>query len=162
MRVSDRRRLYPSIGFLYPEGTAALTDVGNETGLGDALDPYPVYKNIWAVHTSQGVEMKSIDDAFYERDVRMLELAFESQMHFGNALYEFGYACYFVLNILWTDIFICAMYGRLILGCFYAYVKLKEQEIRNIVWISECLVQRQKDAINNFIPLFSENAPWRQ
>jgi V-type H+-transporting ATPase subunit d len=43
-------------------------------------------------------------------------------------------------------------------ACFYAYVKLKEQEVRNLVWICECIVQNQRDAINNF---FSDSAPWR-
>jgi V-type H+-transporting ATPase subunit d len=47
------------------------------------------------------------------------------------------------------------------LGVFYAYVKLKEQEIRNLVWISECILQRRKDQINNFIPVFSKNSQWR-
>ncbi|CAH0490366.1 unnamed protein product [Peronospora farinosa] len=128
MRISDRKPLYPSIGSLYPDATALLAEAGDESALGSALDSFPAYRKIWEVHQSEGVDSKSIDDAFYERDVQMAELAFQSQMHFA---------------------------------CFYAYVKLKEQEVRNLVWICECIVQNQRDAINNFIPIFSDSAPWR-
>jgi V-type H+-transporting ATPase subunit d len=128
MRESDRKRLYPAVGHLYPVGTALLADVQDEDELGRALSLFPQYAALWNyAHTGSGD--KSIDDGFYERDVQMLELAFESQMHFA---------------------------------CFYAYVKLKEQEIRNLVWISECILQQQKDEINKFVPVFSFHSPWRQ
>lgn len=126
MRISDRKRLYPSVGHLYPAGTNMLADVSNEDDLGRVLELFPQYSGIWNIHA--GANDKSIDDAFYERDVQMLELAFEGQMHFG---------------------------------VFYAYVKLKEQEIRNLVWITECVLQQQKDEIEKFVPVFSFHAPWR-
>jgi len=126
MRSSDRKRLYPAVGHLYPTGTSMLTDVSSEEELGRVLELFPQYSSIWNIHASGG--NKSIDDAFYERDVESLELAFEGQMHFAS---------------------------------FYAYVKLKEQEIRNLVWITECILQAQKDEINKFVPVFSHHAPWR-
>ena len=44
----------------------------------------------------------------------------------------------------------------------YVYANPKrEQEIRNLVWISECIVQRQRDEISKYVPLFSENASWK-
>jgi len=104
-----------------------LVDVADEEELGRVLELFPQYAAVWNLHLHGGD--KSIDDIFYERDVQMLELAFESQMHFA---------------------------------VFYAYVKLKEQEIRNLVWISECILQQQKDEINKFVPVFSFHAPWRE
>ncbi len=83
MRGSDRHRLYPAIGTLYPECSSKFTDVTDDMQLAAALEPYPVYREIWAMHVNESFHDKSIDDAFFERDAEMLELAFEGQMHFG-------------------------------------------------------------------------------
>eukprot|EP00753_Platysulcus_tardus_P008339 PLAT15903.1.p2 GENE.PLAT15903.1~~PLAT15903.1.p2 ORF type:complete len:394 (-),score=208.31 PLAT15903.1:129-1310(-) len=121
----DRKALFPSIGFLYPGGTDKLSRVDDEGSLGLALAPYVAYSKIWDLHMRGE---KSIDDAFYEREVRLCELAFSGQHHYA---------------------------------CFYAYVRLREQEIRNIVWICECIMMGRKDRIDKYLPIFSPTAPWR-
>mmetsp|Transcript_19839 Transcript_19839/g.39688 ORF Transcript_19839/g.39688 Transcript_19839/m.39688 type:complete len:384 (-) Transcript_19839:22-1173(-) len=129
MRTSERSQLYPSIGYLYPEGTANLADCDSETSLGNVLAKYPPYATIWQVHVNEEQDQKFITGAFYDAEVQQLELAFEGQCHYA---------------------------------CFYAYVKLKEQEARNLVYILACVVQGMREKIHNFTPVFSSNAPWRQ
>lgn len=128
MRDTERKKLYPSIGELYPAGTELLSKADDDVKLGQSVSSFPQYHAIFEKFLNSSPEEFSIDDEFYKREVKMYEMAFESQMHFG---------------------------------CIYAYVKLKEQEIRNLVWISECILQRRKDQISNFIPVFSSTSEWR-
>lgn len=36
-------------------------------------------------------------------------------------------------------------------GVFFAYMRLREQEIRNLMWVSECVAQNQKSRVHDSV-----------
>lgn len=47
--------------------------------------------------------------------------------------------------------------GQSHFAIFYAFVKLKEQECRNLEWISECVLQGRKDQIDKIVKIFDSD-----
>ena len=77
-----RQSLLPSIGFLYPEGIEPLNACEDVEALGRALEPYWVYRRVYATAIQE--EQMTVDDAFYLNEVRLLENGFDSQFHLGE------------------------------------------------------------------------------
>merc|ERR1712087_367382 len=126
-----RNELWPSFGYLYPEGTTKLSEAYNESTVQLALSPYAKYlglfdtvKSYYASEADQGGAKghQSMEDLVFKENGNMYEMAFEQQYHFG---------------------------------IFYAWVKLREQEIRNIRWIADMIILQTKDHIDDtIVPIF--------
>lgn len=127
--LQERNTLYPNFGYLYPEGTTALRKAWSDSTVRSAIEPYQQYLKLYdEVKTFYDKESggdrgyKSIEDLIYEENVKMYEMAFEQQYHYG---------------------------------VFFAWIKLREQEIRNIRWICNMIVLNTKDHIDDTIkPIF--------
>jgi len=118
LEKDQRQKLYPSLGLLYPDGVDKLTNADDNDQVRGAVEYVSMYRQLF--NETQYSEDKSLEDAFFEYEVKLNIQSFDQQ---------FGYQV------------------------FYSYFKLKEQEIRNIVWIAECILQDQKSEINQYIPI---------
>jgi len=114
----ERQQLFCSFGSLYPDAIHQFKKVNDEPGLIQILDKYAFWRDVIASakRAQQEYSGTLLADAVQveleKREIKLLELAFEQQSHFG---------------------------------CFYAYVKLKEQERKNVYWISECIILNKPD-----------------
>ena len=119
-RESGRRALCPNIGYLYPDYEQQLNKVYDLLTLRQAVESFPLYKSMLlrVPDPNNDKEMKSAD--MKTLDDMMYEIGvFKYSMAFDQ---QFHYAV------------------------FYAYLKLKEQEIRNVVWLSEMVnIGKAKD-----------------
>ncbi|KAL7273928.1 H(+)-transporting V0 sector ATPase subunit d [Rhizina undulata] len=123
----DRKKLYPNFGRLFPEGTAMLSRADDVEGVRAAVEGVSDYKAFFEQGMGQG------GGTFSGNQPKSLEdLFYQREMEIAKGAFtqQFTYAVVF------------------------AWVKLREQEIRNITWIAECIAQNQKERIGNYISVF--------
>ncbi|KAF9242593.1 ATPase V0 complex subunit D [Melanogaster broomeanus] len=125
----QRARLYPAIGRLFPEGNNVLAKADDIDQVRQVCDNISEYRSFFEGSTSaQG----------------------------SNDVGELGIAAQLEDRFFRMEVFLNkqAFLQQFQYGVFYSYVKLKEQEIRNVTWIAECIAQDARDRIQDFIPIF--------
>jgi V-type H+-transporting ATPase subunit d len=116
----ERQKVIPSFGYLYPEITSQMVKANSFDMLKEALHPYPVYYNL----VKDVPDPKKYDDFQLQGGLKTLDdVMFEESIKRFSIAFEqqFHYAC------------------------FYAYIKIKEQEIKNIIWLAE-MISLDKDS----------------
>lgn len=129
----QRKNLYPDFGKLYPEGMLMLSRADDVEGVSLAVSGVGDYKRFFdevGLNQSGGVGNMSGGSGGESKSLE--DLFYQKEMELSK--------------LVFTQQFTHAV--------IYAWVKLREQEIRNITWIAECIAQNQKDRIGNYISVF--------
>ncbi|POS72564.1 vacuolar ATP synthase subunit d [Diaporthe helianthi] len=131
---ADRKKLYPNFGLLYPEGTLMLSRADDFEGVRLAVEGVHDYKTFFdAAGLGGGPAGPGNMGGGSGSDGRSLEdMFYQKEMEISKEAFTRQFS----------------------FGIVYAWLKLREQEIRNITWIAECIAQNQKERIGNYISVF--------
>lgn len=125
LSTEDKLKMLPNIGLLSSNENIKhqLASINDLENLQVLISSIGIYKDIFNESTANSNDEngKSLEDFFYEYEMRLNKDAFTQQFTFSTV---------------------------------WAYIKSKEQEIRNITWICECIAQNQRDKINNYISVY--------
>ncbi|KAK1938413.1 putative vacuolar ATP synthase subunit d [Babesia divergens] len=131
--VQDRNKLYTSIGYLYPYGTERLCKAFNEATLQQALAPYPKYARLYESCKAPLTKGGDTRVSKYQSTEKSPE------DHFYAESVKLCEECF---------------ERQLHFGIFYAWLKLKQQEIRNITWIADMILLKRPEQFARVLPIF--------
>ena len=132
----QRAKLFPTIGRLFPEGNNLLAKSDELDQVRQVCENVSEYKSFFdnsgSSQISGGASSNDIGSPELAAAAQLEDRFFHTEVHLNKLafLQQFQY------------------------GVFYSYMKLKEQEIRNLTWIAECIAQDARDRMQDFIPIF--------
>ncbi|ELR06808.1 H(+)-transporting V0 sector ATPase subunit d [Pseudogymnoascus destructans] len=131
----DRKKLYPTFGKLFPDGILMLSRADDIEGVRLAVEGNSDYKSYFdqtGLGQGGGVGAGNMSGGAGSDTKSLEDLFYQKEMEISKN----AFTRQFTYSIV------------------YAWIKLREQEIRNITWIAECIAQNQKERIGNYISVF--------
>lgn len=127
---AKRNPLFPQFGYLYPDGSKALYGAFDDATISAALEPFEKYYKMYE-------SVKSFYDAEAKRDSLQAVMSIEDLIYAENVgMYEMAFEQQYHFGIL------------------YAWLKLKEQEVRNIKWIADMVILGRREGADAIVPIF--------
>ena len=110
----ERKKVIPYFGFLYPETTTQLIKCNSLENLRQILQPFPDYYEL----VREIPDPNKLDEFGLQRGLKTLDdLMFKESMKRYSIAFE----------------------QQFHFACFYAYIKIKEQEIKNIMLLADMI-----------------------
>jgi len=118
----ERKKVIPFFGKLYPTITNQLIKSSSIEMLREALSPYPEYFNL----VKDAPDPKKLEEFDLQSGLKTIDdYMFEEMMKRYSLAFE----------------------QQFHFACFYAYIRIKEQEIKNIIWLVELIsLEKSKDS----------------